>query len=460
MPPRGGTDMIGGGFDRGSDRSREPSGLPEGTGDSSSPEIETKPAGTVIHDIEVAASRLLRAYVDALRFAAGLPLLGVCRGIKEDGKTIARRASRPFTLLYLHSHVRKQLRRAARAVDLELLACDDAGERRQLSALSSRLKQHHEGALGWGRLREIAARLPPVTAAIPIVAGAVTAFLQGQAVDARGVLRAVALLSITGFLVWLLFVWPSIRLGFRVKRAIFAGGKDLRHPLWNNPGVLQWQHRRSALLYEDAELVKWPDQLSYVPDRPWKGLFTALNPRSRWRTLHAEEGWTAFPAENVYQLEEDLLGLLDKGGLREIPVDMLFSAPPYVLLSVVVFFYVEVADLVGSGQWGNLWVAIPVTLLLSAVFFRVILQAIRNHRARSSGGPVDWVDLIPRAYKRGRHREFVGWALIRAGESKEVSVQEQITRAAREHPQDFPPELLKDLGLVEDGERAPGLERC
>jgi hypothetical protein len=453
--------MIGGRFDRGSDRSREPSGgLPEETGDASSPETETRAARAAVHDIEVAASRLLRAYVDALRFAEGLPLLGVCRGIQEDGKASARRASRPFTLLYMHSHVRKQLRRAARAVDLELLARDDAGERSRLSALSDRLKQYHEGALGWGRLREIAARLPPVTAAIPIVAGAVTAFLQGQAVDARGVLRAVALLSITGFLVWLLFVWPSIRLGFRVKRAIFAGGKDLRHPLWNDPGVLQWQYRRSALLYEDAELVKWPDKLSYVPDRPWKGLFTALNPRRRWRTLHSDEGWTALPAENVYQLEEDLFGLLDKGGLRELPVDMLFSAPPYVLLSVVVFFYVGVAASVGSGLWGDLWWAIPLTLLLTALFFRVILQAIRNHRARSSGGPVDWVDLIPGRYKLGRHRAFVGGALIRAGKSKEVSELERIARAAREHPQDFPPDLLKDLGLVEDGESAPGLERC
>jgi hypothetical protein len=456
MPRQQGPSLGVGLTERATDPARPPSAPPKGNGDASSPESEARAAAAPVHDIEVAASRLLRAYVDALRFGAGLPLLGVCRGLGEDGEARARWVSRPFTVLYLHSHVRKQLRRAARAVDLELLPRDDAEERKRLSLLSDRLKRPDEGVFGWGRLREIAARLPPVTAAIPIVAGAVTAFLQGQAVDARGVLRAVALLSTTGFLVWLLFVWPSIRLGFRVKRAILAGGKDLSHPLWNNPGELRWQFRRSARLYEDAELVRWPDQLSYLPDRPWKGLFAAFNPRSRSRAVHASEGWTPFPTENVYQLEEDLFRLVHDGGARELPVDMLFSAAPYVLLSVVVFFFVGVADAVGSDRWGDVWWAIPLTLVLTALFFRVILQATRNHRARSGGGPVDWVDLIPRAYRRGRHREFVGWALSRAGASKESAVLEQIARAAEQHPEEFPPDLMKDLPFLRDGERVSG----
>jgi hypothetical protein len=429
-----------------------PGGLSEGNAANVSRESEAGPASATVEDIEAATSRLLRAYVDALRFAAVLPLLGACRGVGEDGKVRARWLSRPFTLLYLQSHVRKQVRRASRSVDLELLSRDNPDERARLSGLSARLKQPDEAAFGWGRLRAIAARLPPVTAAIPIVAGAVTALFQGQSVDARGALRAVTLLAITGFCVWLLFVWPSIRLGFRAKRAIFTGGTDLRHPLWNNPGELGWQYRMGTRLYEDAQLVKWPDAVSYLPDIPWKGLFAALSPRSWRRTLHATEGWTDFPAGNIYQLEKDVFGLLGEEGPRELPVDMLFSAPPYLLLSIVVFFYVGTADSVSRGQWSDLPWAIPLTLGLTVLFFRLILQAIRNHRARSAGGPADWVNLIAQYHKRGRHREFVTLALYRAGESRKQAVREQIARASQQRPQDFPPDLMEDLRFVDQTE--------
>jgi hypothetical protein len=326
----------------------------------------------------------------------------------------------------------------------------------RLSALSARLKQPGEAVSGWGRLREAAARLPSVTVAIPIIAGAVTAFLQGKTVDAKGILRAALLLSITAFLVWLLFVWPSIRLGFRVKRAIFAGGQDLRNPLMNNPGEVQWQHRTGTRLYEDAQLVRWPNKVSYLFDRPWKALFATLNPRSRLRGVHAPEGWTDFPTEDVYQLEGRVFGLLGERRPRELPLDMLLSAPPYVLLLVVVSLYVGVADSIGLGQWGDLAWAVPLTLLFTGLFFRVLLQAIRNHRARSGGGPVDWADLIPYYHKRGTHRIFVGLAIHEVGESELGAVAEQIQRAVRKHPKEFPLDLLKDLGLEEDLEGHPG----
>ena len=421
---------------------------PGGDDEASAP-TSADPPSVAVPDIEAGISRLLRAYADAVRFAEGLPLLGTCRGIGEDGKVRIRWVSRPFTLMYVQSHARTQVRHAGRAVDLELLAHDDAEERERLSALSGRLKDHDSGVFGRGRLRELAARLPPVAAAIPILAGALTAFVQGQEVDTRGVLRAVAILSITGFLVWLLFVWPSIRLGFRVKRAIFSGGRDLRHPLWYNPGELQWQDRPRTRLFEDVELVRWPDQVSYVPDRPWKALLTASNPLRWMATMREPTGWLAFPTEDIYDVEGEVFGLFHESRPREFPVDLLLSPPFYLLLLLDVLFWGEVLDSVRSGQWSELGSGGPVTLVLTVVLLAVILQAIRNYRARSSRAPENWVYLIPRAYQRGKHRELVALASLRVRDPEEV--MEQIARAAHEHPEDFPPDLMHDLGIEEDG---------
>lgn len=414
------------------------------------------PPSAAVPDIEAGISRLLRAYADAVRFAGGLPLLGTCRGIGEDGKVRIRWVSRPFTLMYVQSHARTQVRHAGRALDLELLAHDDAEERERLSALSGRLKDHDSGVFGRGRLRELAAQLPPIAAAIPILAGALTAFVQGQEVDTKGALRAVAVLSITGFLAWLLFVWPSIRLGFRVKRAIFCGGRDLRHPLWYTPGELEWQDRTRTRLFEDVELVRWPDQVSYVPDRPWKALLTASNPVRWMAALREPTGWLAFPTEDIYDVEGEVFGLLHESRPREFPVDLLLSPPFYLLLLLNVLFWGAAIDSVRSGDWSELGSAAPFGLIFTVMLLAVILQAIRNHRARSGGGPEDWVYLIPRAYERGKHRELVALARLRMDGSEEGAVTEQIARAADEHPEDFPPDLMHDLGIEDDDRPAPG----
>jgi hypothetical protein len=432
------------------------SGSLRGVGQAVRAESETVPIAASVDDIDAATSRLLRGYADALRFAARLPLLGRCRAVGEDGRARARWLSRPFTLLYVQSHVRKQVRRAKRSMELELISRDDDGERTRLASLTARLKQDDDGALGWGRLKEIAARLPPITAAIPIVAGAVTAFVQGQAIDAKGLLRAVVFLSIIGFLVWLLFVWPSIRLGFRVKRAIFTGGEDLRHPLLNAPGEATWQHRATQRpLHQEQRLVKWPDGIMYFPDRPWQAVLAKVDPRNWRRSLRAPEEWAPFPTENVYRLEKELFALLRDAKPGELPVDMLFSAPPYVLLSLVVFFWVGMVDATRQGEYGSFVWAIPLTLFVTGLFLRVIVQAIRNHWARSDG-PTDWVDLIPLFYKVGEHKLLVGMALHRAADWEEQSVMQQVAMAAQDRPKDFPPALLKEIGLVEnvDGEGA------
>jgi hypothetical protein len=204
-------------------------------------------------EIEAALTRLLQSYGAALRFAGDLPAIGRCRvevtlrtaaheveqepaedaQVRESTRWVARLPTR----LYVETHVKRQLRHLARCLDDELLAALPPGDER-LTALRDHLERRGGRPLSWDTLRGLLVRLPPVAAALPVVAAALTdPFGVGGSDDLT---RALAVLGITAAVVYLVAVWPSARLGFRVKRAIFSGGVDMAQPLLYKPGKIVW----------------------------------------------------------------------------------------------------------------------------------------------------------------------------------------------------------------------------
>ena len=82
-------------------------------------------------------------------------------------------------------------------------------------------------------------RLPWVAAAIPLFVTASANIFDDINREAAG--NAAVVLAVSTGVTYLVIVWPSVRLGFRVKRAIFRGGIDFAHPLRSEPGVARWQ---------------------------------------------------------------------------------------------------------------------------------------------------------------------------------------------------------------------------
>ena len=237
----------------------------------------------VVAEVESALVDLLRCYRDALKFAIDMPVLGRC---EVSGPGFRWRwGARFYTRLYVETHVRKHLQAIRSQLRLELLATTAPEERDQITSLEADLAGKVEPLLGWRRLVGVITRLPPVAAVLPVLS-AVAAFPLGGEISWQAVLDAVVVLVATAVVVWVLLVWPSIRLGFRVKRAIFCGGRDLRHPLWSTPGEVQWEGFASAKVYDDA-------------GRLWVDLWREVAGRKQRQTTRQ-----AFPTSSVYRAED------------------------------------------------------------------------------------------------------------------------------------------------------------
>jgi hypothetical protein len=328
---------------------------------------------------ENALVRLLRAYTEALAFATNLPAVGLCR--VDRGAVKWRLCSRFFTELYVQTHIQDRLGTILRTLELEILAAPAESQAKRLSELASRLKRGLGMLPGWGRLRTLLTRIPPVSAALPVISAALASYAGGEQV-AEQLLRAGLVLLVTALSIWVLIVWPSVRMGFRVKRAIFSGGVDLHHPFWNVPGVVRWSPPRTGRkLFEKEPLVFRGGEWRYEEDSvlPWG------------RTRRDATSPRVFPRNNVYQLEADLFESLGRGRPSEAPIDMLLGFPLYLGVAFLTLSWIAVAaaatdyklwvgDL--SGTLGAILLVL-LALFVTLVTGRAFLQALRNHRARS-----------------------------------------------------------------------------
>jgi hypothetical protein len=316
----------------------------------------------VLADVETSVDELLRAYRNALKCAGDMPLLGRCK--VEGGH---RWGSGPFTRLYLELHVRRLIDAIRACLTIERLGTP-AAEREPLVALEAELREQVKPLLRWWRIRAVLARLPPVAAAVPILSAASVWPLE-EDVSGEAVVEAALVLVGVALALWLVVVWPSVRLGFRVKRAILAGGRDVRHPLRKERDELSW--------YGFAEPHGGDD---IDPDILTSGFWRELFRRAAGRTPQRRR---AFPTTNAYELEDRVFALLGRRKRVEAPLDMLLGLAPYLTFAIAALATFALVDLVVSGfAAGSRWVLLPVLLLIALLPLQVVAQMVQNHRKR------------------------------------------------------------------------------
>jgi hypothetical protein len=326
-----------------------------------------QPIGSTIdlEEVESTVLELLRRYRVALQFASDMPLLGrsaiadLDRESAEEVKSAAasswraRAGSRPLTRVYVETHVRKQLRAIGDCLRLELIGSTPGLDRTErIAALEKELEGAAEPLFRWRRLIGIVARLPPIAAALPVLAAA-SARPFAEDVSARTVLSAFLWIVATALVLWILVVWPSIRLGFRVKRAILAGGVDLRHPWWHSAGEVRWEGFRAPGFY----------------DRP----------------ARSGDSRRDFPTNNVYAGENDVFRALKRRKPAEVPLDLLFGLTPYLWFVGSVLFLYGLIDAVvrGWSQSGSGWIVLAfVSLVAVSGMVLIPVQGARNYRTR------------------------------------------------------------------------------
>jgi hypothetical protein len=272
--------------------------------------------GVDVDEVEAAVRALLLAYRSALQYASDMPSLG--RSPVSVGRP--RWGSRFWTRVYVETHVRKQLQAIGDCLRLMLLGASDGEEKARLKALEADLEAHSTPLFRWRRLAALVSRLPPVAAAIPVISAASASPLQNP-VTSEAVIDAIRALAATALLVWIVVVWPSIRLGFRVKRAIFAGGSGLRHPFLNK-GATVWRGFPGLRYSDGGKAVD-------VPSRP-------------------------FPTANLYEHENRVYRALRRRKPAEVPLDLLLAFPPYVLLTCSAgYFYLLVSVGIVRNDFGQ-----------------------------------------------------------------------------------------------------------
>jgi hypothetical protein len=331
--------------------------------------------------IEASVDRLLDAYGHALAFAAELPSLGRCLVEDDDGPSY-RLTSRFMTALYVQTHVRKQMGRISQGLDMELLSVSGPNDS-SLSSLRLRVDDCLKRLTSWGRVKSLLTRLPPVSAAVPVLTASIAAAVSGEPVSKHQVLPAAVVLGVVGALTYAVLVWPSIRLGFRVKRALFTGGFDLQHPFLHDPGLVQWTGIPPTVhMYDEARLLRWPDEKV----RYWGEGVRAEFMKARARRKEAREAGALrveFPDQNIYELEDRVFELLPGRKASEQPIDLLLSPVLYVLSFVTVVLWVGAFHAAVLRDWEFNWSGLVLTGLLTVLLAKVIEQGIRNHRIRT-----------------------------------------------------------------------------
>lgn len=312
-----------------------------------SAQVAALPAAVSVDEVERAVNALLASDKHVLKAAADLPFF-FRLPVTVDGKATRfwggfapnrfralairhRWGSRPLTRLYVETHVRRQLHALRACLLLELLGTTDEDDRVRLQAIESELSNRLPPLLGWRRLAAIVSRLPALAAAVPVVWAASVLPLDGISFASAG--EALLIVGLGALGVWVLVVWPAVKLGFRVKRAIFAGGRDKAH-----------------LFLDSDDEVEWP----------------------------------RFEAASAYDAESGAFDALERRKPSELPLDMLLSFVPYVAFALMGLMIVGLAQAARDGFEGFTWDMIGgswlvlVILLLPIAFVRNARQNYAN----------------------------------------------------------------------------------
>lgn len=386
-------------------------------------------------EFEAALGRLLQSYSKALKSAGDLPAVGRCRvrvfearldelddplPAQDEFRTAWRWVARFPARLYVETHIRRQLRHLARCVDDELLSELPLRGEDRLFELREHIGRRTGRLLSWTTLRDVFVRIPPVAAALPLFATAVSDPLSITGWD--DLVRSVVVLAISALLVYLFFVWPSVRLGFRVKRAIFSGGVDQARPFLHKPGKVVWlgvppprEIQESTVLDRGAERIGrgierlteavagWASTRRTAPRASVAGITTidttaaqlATHENPQAADVDATEGGATverspgdpaaprpFPATAVYRDENVVFAQLGRRKRDEPPLGWLLSLSFYVILMIGLAMPALWLDYLTSGEveTGTAVGFGVFMLMVDLLAIQLGLQAWRNYR--------------------------------------------------------------------------------
>lgn len=196
------------------------------------------------------------------------------------------------------------------------------------------------------------------------------------------VLDAASAVLVTALVTYGLAVWPSLRLGFRVKRAIFAGGVDLAQPFAAQPGTATWVGFRSRSPQPTGDIVV--DFARWYRRRRGRAAEPA-------RVGGSDDGGAdgdlrlAFPRVHVYRHEDDVFGHIGRRKRGEMPVDLLFSLRPYLTTVTVVMLVVGFASFLAGGglaeEPGTIFL-VPVMVAIAFIPAQAFWELRANARRR------------------------------------------------------------------------------
>jgi hypothetical protein len=309
-------------------------------------------------ELEECLPRLIDDYRSAIKCVERLPRIGRVRTrIKVERKGEHERSShrwvmRPFVRFFVESHIRARLDAIVRPIRLEGLAItnESDGRIKKLRFYVGRIEQFKTVLSGRNSFLRLALKVPLLSALLPPVASALFFHMTGidlsaltksgaepgRAVEWAQVLVGLKLLLVLLLLIYMLLVPLAIRFGFRVKRAIFAGGET-------------------------------------IPD-----LFDPL--------AEEIEEWEQTPKTNVYHLESQIFAILDVRKPTEFPLDFVLTFVPYYMFFAMVSATIGVV--ITPVDRVTLSLEIVILLVFWAGMATLVVSGIRNYRRRVREGNI------------------------------------------------------------------------
>jgi len=317
-----------------------------------------------LDSLEANLETLMKCYRDALRFVERLPRLGrvrveylnekrngtphnwITNGINRLAKPSNRWVARSLTRLFLEAHIRSKLEEIIRFLRiegaLEIKESETNKRAKRIKSLIAPLDELQKALFSWKQRGAIFARLP----FLPVVIALATPFLASYTgidfsstkdvaksvlarTQAGGLTRSIVLAAILLGELYMLLAPLVTSLGFRIKRAILAGG------------TTEWR------LFDDPEYIRWLE----------------------------------FPTINAYQIENQVFTTIDIPKPREFPLDFVLAFLPfYIFLSTVLYSTVAINQVFG-GEALTGWDALGISALW-IVLIGLSFHGWKNYRRR------------------------------------------------------------------------------
>lgn len=299
---------------------------------------------------------LLSQYRNALMIIARQPRIGRWRTTTrasglERGRDRRRWVIRPFARVFVESHIRSRINVIVRILKVELIRLTDNDDAKRLQTWTKRMSDVKRMLPGWTGFYGLLAKAPVIPILFPILGAAISRLLGvdfsgagefttstmklAQSGNWQTIFRALLVLAMLLVYVYMLFSAIVVGIGFRFKRAIFAGGSTF-------PDVL--------------------DRLVF--DRVWR-----------------VEKWKDLPETNIYHVENEVFDAFRVPKPREFPLDLVASTRPYLVFAITIFVTVGLKT-AGSISWQQ----VVFMLALWFASFSYCYSGIVSYRERVKNG--------------------------------------------------------------------------